>query len=49
MTYAGLEQAPMLKPVDALSRLSRVAIAQFHESLDPSPRGPRKTDPESQP
>lgn len=57
MTYAGLEQAPMLKAglplspieVDALSRLSRVAIAQFPESLDPSLGGRRKTDPESQP
>ena len=35
--------------VDSLSRLSRVAFARFRESLDPSLRGRRKTDPGSQP
>jgi hypothetical protein len=35
--------------VDALSRLSRVAIVRFRESLEPSLRGRRKTDPGSQP
>ena len=44
---AGLPLSPI--EVDALSRLSRVAIARFRESLDPSLRGRRKTDPGSQP
>ena len=35
--------------VDTLSRLSRVAFARFRESLDPSLRGRRKTEPGSQP
>ena len=35
--------------VDTLSRLSRVAFAQFRESLDPSLRGRRNNDPGSQP
>ena len=35
--------------VDALSRLSRVAIVRFRESLEPGLRGRRKTDPGSQP
>ena len=57
MTYAGLERATMLKPglplspieADALSRLSRAAIARFPESPDPSLHRRRKTDPGSQP
>jgi hypothetical protein len=49
MTYAGLEQAPMLRPVNALSRLSHIAIARFPESPDPSLHRRRKTDPGSQP
>jgi hypothetical protein len=40
MTVAGLE-------VDALSRLPRVAIARFRESLDPSLRRHRQTHPGS--
>ena len=44
---AGLPLSPI--EVDALSRLPRVAIARFRESLDPSLRGRRKTDPGSQP
>jgi hypothetical protein len=35
--------------VDALSGLSRVAIARFRDSLEPSPRGRRKTNAGSQP
>jgi hypothetical protein len=42
---AGLPQSPI--EVDALSRLSRVVIARFRESLDPSLRGRRQTDPGS--
>jgi hypothetical protein len=44
---AGLPLSPI--EVDALSRLSRVAIARFRESLDPSLRRHRRTDPGSQP
>jgi hypothetical protein len=44
---AGLPLSPI--EVDALSRLSRVAIAWFHESLDASVRGRRKTNSGSQP
>jgi hypothetical protein len=43
----GLPLSPI--EVDAVPRLPRVAIARFRESLDPSPRGRRKTDPGSQP
>lgn len=42
---AGLPLSPI--EVDALSPLSRVAIARLPESLDPSLRGRRKTDPGS--
>jgi hypothetical protein len=42
---AGLPLSPI--EVHALSRLSRVAIARFRESLDPSLRGRRQTDPGS--
>jgi hypothetical protein len=44
---AGLPLSPI--EVDALSRLFRVAIARFRESLDPQLRGRRETDPGSQP
>jgi hypothetical protein len=44
---AGLPLSPI--EVDALSRRSRVAIVRFRESLEPSRRGRRKTDPGSQP
>jgi hypothetical protein len=44
---AGLPLSPI--EVDALSRLPRVAMARFRESLDPSLRGRRKADPGSQP
>jgi hypothetical protein len=44
------EAGPPLSPteVDTLSQLYRVAIARFRESLDPSLRGRRQTDPGSQ-
>jgi hypothetical protein len=44
---AGLPLSPI--EADALSRLSRDAIARCPESLDPSLRAQRKTDPGSQP
>lgn len=44
---AGLPLSPI--EVDALSRLSRAAIARIRESLDPSVRGRRKTNSGSQP
>jgi hypothetical protein len=44
---AGLPLSPI--EVDALSRLSRAAIARFRESPDPSLRGRCQTDPGSQP
>jgi hypothetical protein len=44
---AGLPLSPI--EVKAFSRLSRAAIARFRESLGPSLRGRRKTDPGSQP
>ena len=44
---AGLPLSPI--EVNALSRLSRVAIARFRESLDPTVRRPRATDPGPQP
>jgi hypothetical protein len=44
---AGLSFSPI--EVDALSRLSRVAIVRFRESLEPSLRGRRKTNSGSQP
>ena len=44
---AGLSLSPI--EVDALSRLSRVAIARFRESLEPSLRGHRKANSGSQP
>jgi hypothetical protein len=44
---AGLPLSPI--EVDALSRLPRVAIARFRESLEPRLGGRRKTDPGSQP
>jgi hypothetical protein len=44
---AGLPQSPI--EVDALLRLSRVAIARFRESLDLSVRRPRDTEPRPQP
>ena len=44
---AGLPLSPI--EVDALSRLSRAAIARFRESLDPSVCGRRKTNSGSQP
>jgi hypothetical protein len=44
---AGLPLSPI--EVDALSRLCRVAIARFRESLDPSVRGRRKTNSGSPP
>jgi hypothetical protein len=44
---AGLPLSPI--EVDALSRLSRVAIARFRESLDLSVRRPVETKPGSQP
>jgi hypothetical protein len=43
---AGLPPFPI--EVDALSRLFRVVIARFGESLDPNLRGLRKTGPGSQ-
>ena len=49
MTVAGLERALGMLLLDRLSRLSRVAIARFRESLGPSLRGRRETDPGSQP
>jgi hypothetical protein len=39
---AGLALSPI--EVDALPRLSRVAIVRFRESLEPSLRGRRKTN-----
>ncbi len=42
---AGLPLSPI--EVDALSRLPRVAIARFRESLDPSLRRRRQTHPGS--
>ncbi len=40
---AGLPLSPI--EVDALSRLSRAAIARFRESLEPRLRASRQTDP----
>ena len=40
---AGLPVSPI--EIDALSRLSRAAIARFRESLEPRLRGRREADP----
>ncbi|HEY7518449.1 MAG TPA: Os1348 family NHLP clan protein [Methylomirabilota bacterium] len=40
---AGLPLSPI--EVDALSRVSRAAIARFRESLEPRLRGRRETEP----